>query len=82
MPGDNAFAAIRGQDEVVALLRRALGADRVAHAYAFVGPPGVGRKLTALAFAKALVAPAGGGPAARIERGAHPDVRLIQPTPP
>src|SRR5206468_650632 len=65
-----------------ALSRGALGADRVAHAYAFVGPPGVGRKLTALAFAKALVAPAGGGPAARIERGAHPDVRLIQPTPP
>src|SRR5213594_283496 len=73
MPGDDAFAA---------LLRRALAADRVAHAYAFVGPPGAGRKLTALAFAKALVAPAGGAPAARIERGAHPDVRLIQPTPP
>jgi len=82
VPGDDAFAAIRGQDEVVALLRRALAADRVAHAYAFVGPPGAGRKLTALAFAKALVAPAGGAPAARVERGAHPDVRLIQPTPP
>src|SRR5436309_899124 len=69
MPGDDAFAAIRGQDEVVALLRRALAADRVAHAYAFVGPPGAGRKLTALAFAKALVAPAGGAPAARLEAG-------------
>ena len=82
MPGENAFAGIRGQDEAVALLRRALAADRVAHAYAFVGPPGTGRKLTALALAKALIAPAGGPSAARIDRGVHPDVRLIQPTPP
>ena len=73
---------ISGQDEAVALLRRALAADRVAHAYAFVGPPGSGRKLAALAFAKALVAPSGRAAAARVERGAHPDVRLIQPTPP
>jgi len=76
------FATIRGQPEAVELLRRAVAADRVAHAYAFVGPSGVGRKLTALAFAKALIAPSGGPVAARIERGVHPDVRLIQPTPP
>lgn len=79
---DDVFAAIRDQDEAVALLRRAVSAGRVAHAYAFVGPSGVGRKLTAVAFAKALVAPSGGTAAARVDRGAHPDVRLIQPTPP
>lgn len=78
----DAFAGIHGQEQAVALLRQAVAAGRVAHAYAFVGPAGVGRKLTALAFAKALVAPAGGVAAARIERGVHPDVRLIQPTPP
>jgi DNA polymerase III subunit delta' len=82
MPADDVFAEIRGQDEAVALLRRALATDRVAHAYAFVGPPGSGRKRTALALAKALVAPSGGAAAARVERGAHPDVRLIEPTPP
>jgi replication-associated recombination protein RarA len=82
MPGEDAFAEIAGQDEAVALLRRALAAGRVAHAYAFVGPPGSGRKPTALAFARALVAPGGGPAAARLERGAHPDVRLIQPTAP
>lgn len=82
MTAEDAFGGIRGQDEAVALLRRALTAGRVAHAYAFVGPAGSGRKLTAVAFAKALVAPAGGPAAARVERGAHPDVRLIQPTPP
>jgi len=82
VPTEDVFAGITGQDEAVALLRRALANGRVAHAYAFVGPPGSGRKPTALAFAKALVAPAGGAAAARIDRGAHPDVRLFEPTPP
>ena len=82
MTGEDAFSAITGQDEAVALLRRAVASGRVAHAYAFIGPSGVGRKLTALAFAKALVAPAGGAAAARIDRNAHPDVRLIEPMPP
>ncbi len=74
-----ALEAIRGQDEAVALLRRAIESGRVAHAYAFIGPDGVGRKVTALAFAEALV---GSGAAQRIARGLHPDVHLIQPTPP
>ena len=82
MPPEDAFSTITGQGEAVALLRRALATDRVAHAYAFVGPPGSGRKSVAVAFAKALVAPAGGPGAGRIERGAHPDVRMFQPTPP
>jgi DNA polymerase III subunit delta' len=82
MPAEDPFAEIDGQDEAVALLRRALQANRVAHAYAFVGSPGSGRKRAALAFAKALVAPSGGLAAARVERGVHPDVRVIEPTPP
>ncbi len=82
MAAEDAFAGIEGQDEAVTLLRRAVAGGRVSHAYAFVGPSGSGRKLTAMAFARALVAPAGGPAAARIDRGAHPDVRLIQPTPP
>jgi DNA polymerase-3 subunit delta' len=74
--------AIRDQLEAVTLLRRALVSGRVAHAYAFVGPEGSGRKATALAFATALVAPDGGPAAARAERGSHPDVHLLGPTPP
>ena len=61
---------------------RDLARSRVAHAYAFVGPEGSGRKATALAFATALVAPPGGPAAARVERGSHPDVHLLGPTPP
>ena len=71
--------SIRGHEEALALLQRAIETDRVAHAYAFIGPEGVGRKTTALAFAATLV---GAGSEARIARGMHPDVRLIEPTPP
>jgi DNA polymerase-3 subunit delta' len=71
--------SIRGHEEAVALLRRAIETDRVAHAYAFIGPEGAGRRTTALAFAASLV---GAGGEARIARGAHPDVRMIEPTPP
>jgi DNA polymerase-3 subunit delta' len=74
--------AIDGQDEAVALLRRALEGGRVAHAWAFIGPDGAGRRTSALAFAKALVAPSGGAAASRVDRGLHPDVHLLGPTPP
>src|SRR5215470_6851075 len=77
-----ALEAIRDQAEAVEILRRAIDSGRVAHAYAFIGPPGVGRRTTALAFAKALVAPSGGATAARVDRGLHPDVHVIGPTPP
>lgn len=77
-----AFDGIRGQEAAVALLRRAADSGRIAHAYAFVGPPGAGRRRTAVAFARALVAPEGGRAADRVERGVHPDVRVIAPAPP
>ena len=77
-----AFDGIVGQAEAVELLRRALAGGRVAHAWAFIGPHGAGRRTSALAFAKALVAPSGGAAASRVDRGLHPDVHLLGPTPP
>jgi DNA polymerase-3 subunit delta' len=81
-----ALDAIEGQPRAVALLRRALERGRVAHAYAFVGPRGAGRLTTALAFAGALLCPAGGCGACNACRLAaartHPDLHLIAPTPP
>jgi hypothetical protein len=55
-----------------------------------VGPAGSGRKAAAQAFAAALVSrmdrgmdgAAARAAAARIARGAHPDVHLVEPTPP
>ena len=77
-----ALEAIEGQAEAVELLRRALKSGRIAHAWAFIGPAGSGRKTTALAFARALVAPSGGAAAGRVDRGIHPDVHLLGPVPP
>jgi DNA polymerase-3 subunit delta' len=79
------FAAVRHQPQAVEQLRHALSTGHVAHAYAFVGPAGSGRKAAAQAFAAALVSrgsAAGARVAERVARGAHPDVHLIEPTPP
>ena len=68
------------------MLRSAVAGDRVAHAYLFVGPRGVGKGLTARQFAKLLMCakPRGSGEkldacdkcahCTRIERGTHPDL--------
>jgi len=68
------LAAIADQPRAVEQLRRALDTDRVAHAYAFVGPAGSGRFTTALAFASELL----GVDATRN----HPDLHVVTPTPP
>jgi DNA polymerase-3 subunit delta' len=80
------WAGIVGQPAAVALLRRAIARDRLAHAYAFAGPAGVGRRLTALAFAQAALCPARGCGACpvcrRVAVGHHPDCQVLAPTPP
>ena len=68
-----ALERIQDQPRAVALLRRALASGRLAHAWAFVGPPGSGRTATALAFAAELLGSDAPG---------HPDLHVIVPTPP
>jgi len=74
------------QPRAVDLLRRALAADRVAHAYAFVGPSGCGRTTTALAFAADLLVPPEAKDGTRLRTlvaaRQHPDLHVIVPTPP
>jgi DNA polymerase-3 subunit delta' len=78
--------AIVEQPRAVEQLTRALASDRVAHAYAFVGPAGSGRFTTALAFAAALLCAKGGCGACRacalVESRQHPDLHVLVPTPP
>ncbi|MBI2466520.1 MAG: DNA polymerase III subunit delta' [Candidatus Rokubacteria bacterium] len=80
------WQAVVGQDAALALLRRAVATGRVAHAYAFVGPAGVGRRLTALAFAQACLCSRQGCGACsacrRVAAGHHPDCQVVVPTPP
>ncbi len=58
------FDAVVGQDPVTRTLRNALASGRVAHAYLFTGPRGVGKTTTARLLAKALACTERGGPEA------------------
>src|SRR5436189_2513038 len=69
----DAFESIPEQAEAKRLLRAAL-AEGPAHAYLFHGPPGVGKRDMALAFAAELIRDRG-----RVERGAHPDLYVVRP---
>ena len=48
------FDTVVGQEPVTRTLRNALVSGRVAHAYLFTGPRGVGKTTTARLLAKAL----------------------------
>ena len=67
------FETISEQPEAKRLLQAAL-ADRPAHAYLFHGPPGVGKRALARAFAAELL-----GNHARVQRGSHPDLYALEP---
>jgi DNA polymerase-3 subunit delta' len=68
------FENISEQAEAKRLLRAALADEGPAHAYLFYGPPGVGKRAAAVAFAGELI-----GERGRVERGSHPDVYLVEP---
>ena len=74
--------AIEAQGSAVAALRRAIARDRVASAYLFEGPSGVGKEQAALGFAAEAIGPGGADAAQLRERIAgdkHPDVRVFRP---
>jgi DNA polymerase-3 subunit gamma/tau len=58
------FDAVVGQDAITRTLRNALASGRVAHAYLFAGPRGVGKTTTARLLARALLCPDRTGPEA------------------
>jgi DNA polymerase III subunit delta' len=78
---------VRGHEPLVEGFDRVVQRGRLAHAYLFVGPPGVGKRLFARELAKALLcedAPRGRLEAcdrcpacAQVEAGAHPDLFVV-----
>lgn len=82
------FKKVKAQELAISFLSNTIDGGRIANAYIFHGPAGVGKKLTALAFAKAINC------AGRIEKAEscdmcaackkidsanHPDVHLVEP---
>ncbi|HEY3354598.1 MAG TPA: DNA polymerase III subunit delta' [Polyangia bacterium] len=75
---------ILGQAQAVGVLRRALASDRLAHAYLFEGPAGVGKATTARALMQALACERTPGegcgacpPCRKIDEGTHPDLVVV-----
>ncbi len=56
------FEAVVGQDPITRTLRNALASGRIAHAYLFAGPRGIGKTTTARLLARALLCLARTGP--------------------
>ncbi len=48
------FSEIKGQEQAIHIIQRAIETQHIAHAYLFTGPEGVGKKKTALAMAQYL----------------------------
>ena len=81
------FKNILGQQKAVLSLQTQLRTNRIAQAYLFAGPEGVGRRKTAIEVAKALncqktdkdqIEPCDECPScSKIDKNIHPDVHLI-----
>ncbi|OGX29841.1 MAG: DNA polymerase III subunit delta' [Omnitrophica WOR_2 bacterium RIFCSPHIGHO2_01_FULL_49_10] len=80
------FNKVIGQELAVDLLKKAIEEKRLAHAYLFIGPDGVGKSLLAKIFAKALNCEKQTAeacdecvPCKKIEGNIHPDVITVSP---
>ncbi len=76
------FDAVVGQDAITRTLRNAVTSGRIAHAYLFAGPRGIGKTTTARLLARALLCPQrkDAEPCGQCEvcRDAHATVDIIE----
>ena len=77
---------IHGQAAAITTLRNALLRHRLAHAYLFIGPAGVGKKQSALALTRAALCTLRPGEGCEtctncvlVKAQTHPDVRIVAP---
>jgi DNA polymerase-3 subunit delta' len=81
------FQRILGQDQPKRIIQNALQNNSVAHAYLFYGQESIGKKLTAIEFAKALNCEVSGpqdncddcSSCRKINQRIHPDFFLLEP---
>lgn len=78
------FAQVLGHDRQKDILRRAVAANRLAHAYLFEGAEGVGKRLMALALVRAVFCLEGHGcgncsACRKVDHHNHPDLHLLEP---
>ena len=78
------FDQILGHARQKEILSRSLASGRLAHAYLFSGPDGVGKRLMALALARAIVCHEQRGcgdcqACRKIDHRNHPDLHILQP---
>ena len=76
------FTGLIGQGQATALLSAALEFQRLAPAYLFCGPDGVGRSMAARRFLEGVIAGPSGSPSVRrrLEEGNLPDLLWVEPT--
>lgn len=81
------FKDILGHDKELSALRNAILNSRVAHAFIFSGPEGIGKRLAALGFARALNCAGFDGDSCGVcascrmmDAGAHPNLLQVWPT--
>ena len=77
------FEQILGHERQKNILRRALNGGRLAHAYLFAGPEGVGKRLMALAVARVLFCAKGTGcgecaACRKLDHRNHPDLHVLE----
>lgn len=77
------FSQILGHDQQKNILRRALESNRLAHAYLFHGPEGVGKRLMALALVRGIFCQEGTGcgnciACRKVDHQNHPDLHLLE----
>jgi DNA polymerase-3 subunit delta' len=81
------WSDLRGHTPQVEMFRRAVQRGRMAHAYLFVGPPGIGKRLVAARIAQALFCDRHAeaeldacgvcGPCKQVQAGTHPDLLTL-----
>ena len=78
------FDQILGHEHQKDILRRGLSNGRIAHAYLFSGPEGIGKRLMAMALARAIVCLEQRGcghcqACRKIDHQNHPDLHILEP---